>query len=165
MDDKNKQLDQQYNMKAEVARIIGGQFGGYQFTFTKRVPATHFTAVDTVFELLADDVLNQYGNGANLKVYPQDLRMAVDGGTAWTGSQTLSIEDTSDTPVQIASISTSQLTANVALQKTSSGVTLSDAYNKNSGLGYGKGMRMRLTSAGPIVAGSDLLLTISGVIR
>lgn len=165
MNDKNKQLDQQYNMKAEVARMIGGQFGGYPFTFTKRIPSVGFSAVDTAFELLADDVLNQYGAGADLKVYPQDFRLAVDGATAWTAAQTLSLEDTEAPPVQIATIASAQLTANAALLKDSAGVTLTSAYNKNTGLTKGKGMQLRLTSAGPVAAGSDLLLTISGVIR
>lgn len=166
MNDKNKQLDQQYNMKAEVARMIGGQFGGYPFTFTKRIPSVGFSAVDTAFELLADDVLNQYGKGVDLKVYPQDFRLAVDGATAWTAAQTLSLEDTDETaPVQIAAIATANLTANAALLKDGAGITLGSAFNKNTGLTKGKGMRLRLTSAGPVAAGSDLILTISGVIR
>jgi hypothetical protein len=165
MNDKNKQLDQQYNMKAEVARLIGGQFGGYPFTFTKRIPSAVFTGVDVAVELLADDVLNQYGAGVDLKVYPQDFRLAVDGATAWTAAQTLSLEDTDAAPVQIAAIASAQLTANAALSKNSAGVTLAAAYNKNTGLTKGKGIQMRLTSAGPVVAGSDLVLTISGVIR
>lgn len=165
MNDKNKQLDQQYNLKLEVARMIGGQFGGYPFTFTKRIPSSAFQAVEDAVEILADDVLNQYGAGVSLKVYPQDFRLAVDGAVVWTAAQTLSLEDTADTPVQIAAIASNSLTANAALLKDGAGITLADAFNKNTGLTAGKGMQVRMTSAGPVAAGSDLLLTISGIIR
>lgn len=168
MDDKNKQLDQLYNLKAEVARMIGGQFGGYQFTVTRRVPSAGFTAVNSVFELIAEDVLNQYGKGADLKLYVQDFRVKVDGATAWTAAQTLSLEDTkavADTPVQIAAVASAGLTANAYLERGTANVTLADAYKNNSGLTAGKGLRLRLTSAGPVAAGSDLLVTVSGVIR
>lgn len=168
MDDKNKQLDQLYNLKAEVARMIGGQFGGYQFTLTKRVPSSAFQAADDVFELIAEDVLNQYGKGVDLKLYVQDFRIAVDGATAWTATQTLSLEDTkavADTPVQLAVVASAGLTANAYLERSTANVTLADAYKKNSGLSAGKGLRLRLTSAGPVAAGSDLILTVNGVIR
>jgi len=166
MSDKNKQLDQYYNLKAEVARLIGGQFGGYPFTFTKRIPFSALAAQDSIYEILSDDVLNQYGQGASLKVYLQSIRAMVDGATAWTAGQTIMIEDNKaigDSPVAIAQIATNDLTANAKLLE--SDFTLQDAFYKNSGATAGKGIRARLTSAGPVAAGSELVLTVSGVIR
>lgn len=167
-DDKNKQLDQFYNMKAEIARMVGGQFGGYQFTITKRIPTIGFDAANAEHEIIADDVLNQYGNGASLRIFVQDFRICVDGATALTGTQTLKLEDNkavADTPVEIASLDSDELGANAFLMPHSTGVTLAAAFKKNSGLTAGKGLRLRLSSAGPVAAGSDLIVTVNGVIR
>ena len=83
---------------------------------------------------------------AGLSTVSEDIVEAstVDGATAWTAAQTLSLEDTDAAPVQIAAIASAQLTANAALSKNSAGVTLAAAYNKNTGLTKGKGIQMRL---------------------
>ncbi len=118
------------------------------------------SAAITPVELLADAEVPD-----GKKVYVDGFIVNVNGSTAWTDDTgtKIVIEDKAASPANVCEIAKAQLTGNAVLGMFSTGVTLGAAVKQGTGLTAAKGLQVKADD--DFTAGSDILVTIWGVIK
>jgi hypothetical protein len=102
--------------------------------------------------------------GTGRKFYVTSILLTVNGSAAWTDSTgtVVTIQDTNGTPVIGASFAKSLLTANTVLSHLSAGVLLSPIL---LGTGFTTAKGLTVSADSNFDAGSDIVITICGVIK
>lgn len=116
----------------------------------------------TAIQLLADLASLSPALAAR-QVFLEGFLARVDGGTAWTTTTAVTIQDSAGTPNSLVTIPVANLTANATLGPWTSGITLQPTFVRGVGCAAGKGLKIvGDVNAG---AGSNLIVQAWGVLR
>lgn len=131
---------------------------GIPFVATAKISAT---SAGTAVVILPDSSVTR-----GRQVFITDLLLVVSSSTAWTDvtATKLSITDTNGTPVSVVDIAKAGLTAN-AIINALGGTNQTLGTNIVTGVGLTASKGIQIKGDANFTAGSDIYVTVSGVIK